>query len=162
MGICSQGSWFAGRAIRDKSSGGELPIRPEDGTRRSRALPDSVVRALRQQRAKQAQLRLAVGASWNGSYDLIFTSTNGGPLEPKVLMRDYKALLKKAGLPSTLRFHDLRHSAATLLLAQGVHPRAIMELLGRSSITVTMNTYGHILPAIMRDAADKMYAILGS
>jgi integrase len=61
-----------------------------------------------------------------------------------------------------MRFHDLRHSAATLLLAQGVHPRAIMELLGHSSITVTMNTYGHVLPAMMRDAADKMDAILGS
>jgi len=64
-------------------------------------------------------------------------------------------------LPATLRFHDLRHSAATLLLAQGVHPRAIMELLGHSSITVTMNTYAHVLPAMMREAADKMDALLG-
>lgn len=71
-------------------------------------------------------------------------------------------LLEKAGLPTTLRFHDLRHTAATLLLAQGVHPRAIMELLGHSSITVTMNVYGHVLPAMMREAADKMEAILGS
>jgi integrase len=77
-----------------------------------------------------------------------------------VLTREYKALLRKAGLPN-IRFHDLRHSAATLLLAQGVHPRAIMELLGHSSITVTMNTYGHVLPALMREAADKMDAILG-
>jgi integrase len=61
-------------------------------------------------------------------------------LAPKVLARDFKALLKKAELPTALRFHDPRHSAATLLLAQGVHPRAIMELLEHSSITVTMNT----------------------
>lgn len=84
----------------------------------------------------------------------------GRPLEPVVLHRAYKALLRKAGLPTTLRFHDLRHSAASLLIAQGVHPRAIMELLGHSSITVTMNVYGHVLPAMMRDAADKMDAIL--
>ena len=78
-----------------------------------------------------------------------------------MLARDYKKLLRKAELPTTLRFHDLRHSAATLLLTQGVHPRAIMELLGHSSITVTMNVYGHVLPAMMRDAADKMDSLLG-
>src|SRR5262249_34105736 len=106
-----------------------------DGSRRSIALPDSVVRALRLQRARQAQQRLAGGLRWNASHDLIFTNETGGPLEPKVLARDYKALLKKANLPATLRFHDLRHSAASLLLTQGIHPRAIMELLGHSSIT---------------------------
>jgi integrase len=85
----------------------------------------------------------------------------GRPLEPILLHRDYKARLKKAELPTSLRFHDLRHSAASLLLAQGVHPRAIMELLGHSSITVTMNVYGHVMPAMMREAADKMDAIIG-
>jgi integrase len=131
-----------------------------DGSRRRIALPDSVIRALRLQRARQAQHRLAAGYGWESGQDLIFTSQNGGPLEPKVLARDYKALLSKAGLSTNLRFHDLRHSAATLLLAQGVHPRAIMELLGHSSIAVTMNTYGHVLPAMMREAADKMDALL--
>lgn len=131
-----------------------------DGSRRTIALPDSVVRALRLQRARQAQQRLAAGLSWDSRHDLIFTNQTGGPLEPKVLARDYKALLKKAELPTTMRFHDLRHSAASLLLAQGVHPRAIMELLGHSSITVTMNVYGHVMPAMMRDAADKMEAII--
>lgn len=132
-----------------------------DGSRRTIALPDSVVRALRLQRAKQAQQRLAAGSEWESSHNLIFTNQAGGPLEPKVLARDYKKLLKAADIPTSLRFHDLRHSAATLLLAQGVHPRAIMELLGHSSITVTMNTYAHVLPAMMREAADKMDSILG-
>jgi len=98
--------------------------------------------------------------SWE-DHGLVFTNRTGRPLEPIVLHRDYKALLKTANLPTKLRFHDLRHSAATLLLAQGVHPRAIVELLGHSSITVTMNTYGHVLPAMMREAADKMDALLG-
>lgn len=131
-----------------------------DGSQRTIALSESVVRALRGQRARQAQDRLAVGIPWQDS-DLVFTNRNGGPIEPIVLHRDYKALLKKAELPPTLRFHDLRHSAASLLLSQGVHPRAIMELLGHSSISVTMNTYAHVFPAMMRDAADKMDAILG-
>jgi integrase len=130
-----------------------------DGSRRTIALPDSVVRSLRAHRARQAQDRLAAGMSWKDQ-DLVFTNRSGRPIEPILLHRDYKALLKNAGLPATLRFHDLRHSAASLLLAQGVHPRAIMELLGHSSITVTMNVYGHVMPAMMRDAADKMDVIL--
>jgi integrase len=115
---------------------------------------------LKVHRARQAEARLAAGASWQDS-DLVFTNAIGRPIEPVVLNRDYKALLKKAELPKTLRFHDLRHSAASLLLAQGVHPRAIMELLGHSSITVTMNVYGHVMPAMMREAAEKMDMILG-
>jgi integrase len=115
---------------------------------------------LKVHRARQAEARLAAGASWQDS-DLVFTNAIGRPIEPVVLNRDYKALLKKAELPKTLRFQDLRHSAASLLLAQGVHPRAIMELLGHSSITVTMNVYGHVMPAMMREAAEKMDMILG-
>jgi len=129
-----------------------------DGSRRTIALPDSVVRALRVQRGYQAEQRLLAGPDWQ-DHGLVFTNGTGRPIEPIILHRDYKALLQKAGLPTTLRFHDLRHSTATLLMAQGVHPRAIMELLGHSSITVTMNVYGHVLPAMMRDAAAKMDAI---
>ena len=108
----------------------------------------------------ESEARLAAGVSRQAS-DLVFTDATGRPIEPVVLNGDYKALLKKAELPTTLRFHDLRHSTASLLLAQGVHPRAIMELPGHSSITVTMNVYGHVLPAMMREAADKMQAIQG-
>jgi len=64
-----------------------------------------------------------------------------------------------ANVPS-VRFHDLRHTAATLLLAQGVDPRTIMETLGHSQISLTLNTYAHVLPALQSDAADKMDAIL--
>jgi integrase len=165
---------FDGRAIRvnqsvqrlstgsDKGKKSELRATETktDGSRRTIALPDSVVRALRMHRARRAQDRLSAGMSWKDQ-NLVFTNRSGRPIEPILLHRDYKALLRKAELPSTLRFHDLRHSAASLLLAQGVHPRAIMELLGHSSITVTMNVYGHVMPAMMRDAADKMDAILG-
>jgi integrase len=60
-----------------------------------------------------------------------------------------------------VRFHDLRHTAATLLLAQGVDPRTIMETLGHSQISLTLNTYSHVLPALQRRAATEMDAILG-
>jgi integrase len=166
---------FDGRAIRvnqsmqrlstgssDKGKRSELQATETktDGSRRTIALPDSVVRALRAHRARQAQDRLVAGMSWTDQ-ELVFTNRSGRPIEPILLHRDYKALLKKAGLPTTLRFHDLRHSAASLLLAQGVHPRAIMELLGHSSISVTMNVYGHVMPAMMRDVAERMDALLG-
>jgi integrase len=93
---------------------------------------------------------------------LVFTNPNGGPLEPITLHRDYKRLLKAAKLPPETRFHDLRHSAASLLLAQGVQLRVIMELLGHSSISLTANTYSHVMPAAMREVADKMESILGT
>ncbi len=61
-----------------------------------------------------------------------------------------------------MTFHDLRHGAASLLLAQGVHPRVVMELLGHSQISLTMNTYSHVIPQLTREAADKMDAVLAA
>ena len=77
------------------------------------------------------------------------------------LFRAFKSLLHKVGLPD-FRFHDLRHSAASLLLAQGVPMRAVMELLGHSNIGTTADIYSHVMPAMMRDVASKMDAVLGS
>ena len=61
-----------------------------------------------------------------------------------------------------MRFHDLRHACASLLLVQGVHPRVVMETLGHSQISLTMNTYSHVLPALQREAADRMEAVLAA
>lgn len=69
-------------------------------------------------------------------------------------------MLKKAGLPETIRFHDLRHSCATLLIAQGVHPRVVMEILRHSQISTTMNTYAHVLPRLQRDATTKIEELI--
>ena len=89
----------------------------------------------------------------------MFTSTVGTPLEPRNVTRQFKALLKVAKLPD-MRLHDLRHSCATLLLAQGVNPRVVMETLGHSQVSLTLNTYSHVLPALQRDAAARMDAAL--
>ena len=131
-----------------------------DRSRRALFLPDGVIRALKAHRLRQLQKRLAAGPRWQDS-GLIFTSGVGTPLEPRNLFRSFKALLRKAGLPD-VRFHDLRHSAASLLLAQGVPMRAVMELLGHSNIGTTADIYSHVMPAMMRDVADKMDAILSS
>ena len=75
------------------------------------------------------------------------------------MTRLFKALLTAARLPN-IRLHDLRHSCATLLLAQGVNPRVVMETLGHSQVSLTLNTYSHVLPALQQDAAARMNAIL--
>jgi integrase len=131
-----------------------------DRSRRTLFLPETVRAALRAHRVRQLQEHLSAGSRWRDS-GLVFTSGIGTPLEPRNLFRRFKALLHKAGLPD-FRFHDLRHSAASLLLAQGVPMRAVMELLGHSSIGTTADIYSHVMPAMMRDVADKMEAIVGS
>ena len=86
----------------------------------------------------------------------------GTAYEPRNLVRHFKILLKRAELRDESRFHDLRHTAASLLLAQGVHPRVVMEILGHSRISLTMDTYSHVMPTAMNEAAAKMDAILGA
>lgn len=70
-------------------------------------------------------------------------------------------MLRQAGLPD-IRFHDLRHTCATLLLAQGVHPKIISERLGHSTVTMTLDTYSHVLPDMQKEAAEKPDALLSS
>jgi integrase len=90
----------------------------------------------------------------------VFTTTIGTPLTRGDVTRRFQRLISQEGLPQ-MRFHDLRHGYASLLLAQGVHPRVAMEALGHSAIGVTMNTYSHVIPALQRDAADRPDAALG-
>ena len=129
-------------------------------SRRTIALPAVVVAALRAHRVRQLEARLAAGGRWQDR-GFVFASSVGTPLEPRNVTRQFKALLTVARLPN-IRLHDLRHSCATLLLAQGVSPRVIMETLGHSQVSLTLNTYSHVLPALQQDAAAKMDAILSS
>lgn len=81
--------------------------------------------------------------------DLVFTAPTGAPLRHNLFYaRHYKPAVVRAGLPEALRFHDLRHTCAALLIAQGGHPKAIMERLGHSSIQVTLDRYGHLFPGL--------------
>jgi integrase len=92
---------------------------------------------------------------------LVFTSTIGTPLDPRNLTDRYKALLGRAGLPA-IRFHDLRHSCASLLIAQGVPMKIVKDTLGHSQISLTVNTYVHLLPETQRQAADAIDRLLGT
>ena len=122
--------------------------------RRSIILPVGAAEALRRQRGRQAEERLAAGSSWTET-DFVLKSTDGTALDPDNVGRSFAQLLDRANLPRT-RFHDLRHSCASLLLAQHVPPRVVMETLGHSRISVTLDTYTHVMPALQRDAADAM------
>jgi integrase len=128
-----------------------------DRSRRELALPAFTLAALSAHRESQTRMLGALA----GPTSYVFTSRTGTPLEARNVVRLWKAVLDKAGLPTTMRFHDLRHSAATLLIAQGVHPRTVMEILGHSQIATTMNTYAQVLPETMSDAAERMDAIFG-
>ncbi len=127
-------------------------------SRRSLALPATILVTLREHRQLQVEERLLAGRRWVES-GLVFTSTIGTPLDGTNVTKSFQRLLAKAGLPKR-RFHDLRHSCATLLLVQNVAPRVVMEVLGHSQISLTMNTYSHVLPTLKREAALKMDAVL--
>jgi len=128
------------------------------------------VASFARRKADQDLERKWAGARWQET-GYVFTTRIGTPMDPRDLLRDYYKITrpkpkKKGEQPPKLpfppiRFHDLRHSAATLLLAQGVSPRYIAELLGHSRVSFTMETYAHVLPEVQKQAATKMDEILG-
>jgi integrase len=148
------------RQLMRGPEGFEFPEPKTASGRRVVSLPARAVDALRAHRSRQLEERLAAGAAWH-DWDLVFCNTVGKPIEGQNLTRrSFKPLLARAGLPP-IRFHDLRHTAATLLLAQNVHPKVVQERLGHSQIAVTMDTYSHVMPSMQREAADKLDAMLG-
>jgi integrase len=102
----------------------------------------------------QEIIKQFAGYRWKEN-DLIFTSTVGTPVDWRNMYREFKSIIKKADLPD-IRFHDLRHTTATLMLQQGIHPKVVQERLGHSNISLTLNTYSHVLPSMQDAAAEKM------
>jgi integrase len=127
-------------------------------SRRTVPLPISVVAVLRAHQERQQQAREAAGHRWIET-GLVFTTATGTPISPRNDYRTFRELLVRGDL-RRIRLHDLRHTAASLLLAQGESPRVIMEILGHSQISVTMNTYSHVSPEVARDAATRMNNLL--
>lgn len=126
--------------------------------KRAVLLSKVIITKLHGQHIVQSYEKLFAGDRWQEN-DLIFPSTLGTPLDPRNLFRDFKAILKQANLPD-IRFHDLRHTAATLMLQQDVHPKVVQERLGHSDIALTLNTYSHVLPDIQEEAAEKLDQLL--
>jgi integrase len=123
-------------------------------SRRTIPLPAASAKVLRTHRANQAAEALALGPAW-GESGLVFTSAVGTVIEPRNLNRFFDELIAKAGV-RRIRFHDLRHTCASLLLAQHVPARIVMEILGHSQLAMTTDLYSHVMPTALREAADAM------
>lgn len=127
-------------------------------SRRTIPLPAALVEELRAHRTRQLEERLAAGSLWI-EHGLVFPSLTGTPLDPRNALRAFTAVAAGAGLVG-IGLHTLRHTCASLLLAQDVHPRVVMETLGHSGISITMDTYSHVMPQQQREAADRMQSAL--
>jgi len=140
-------------SVKRTLSGGE-GSRPVFGTpktaksRRTVGLTGTAVETLERHRVAQEEERSRLGPLWHNT-GLVFRSTTSTPVNRHNLMnRSFKPLLEKAGLPQSTRFHDLRHTAASLLFSQGTHPKLVQEALGHSTIAVTMDVYSHMIPSM--------------
>lgn len=133
----------------------------EPKTRRSRRsvrLPEMTVTALKRHRKQQAEWRLARGPEYH-DHDLICAQPDGEPLSPLALTQGFGRLMKRLHIP--MRFHDLRHTHATLLLRQGINPKIVAERLGHASIGTTMDLYSHVLPDMQEESVRKLDEALG-
>jgi integrase len=130
-------------------------------SRRTIAMPAPVASALLQHMKRQLEERMLIGDAWEGDQwsSLVFTDEIGRPLTSFRVSRRFRKLLHLAGLPP-MRYHDLRHGAASLMAAQGVPARVAMEILGHAQISTTMNIYTHIAPELQRDAAERLSSAL--
>jgi integrase len=150
-----------GRQLQRMRDGSGLKfVAPKGGKGRTLRLPASTVEALKVHRARQAEEKLKAGPLYRDG-GLVFASEIGTPLEPSNIdRRSFKPLLTRAGLPD-IRFHDLRHTCATMLLSEGVNPKFVQELLGHADIKLTLGTYSHFLPSMGDYAANAMERALG-
>jgi integrase len=127
-------------------------------SRRAVNLPEEMLRALLDHERRQRAAKENLGSSWVSS-GYIFTSSIGTPIDPRNLYREFQTVCRSAGL-GDWHPHELRHSAASLMLAQGVKIQVVSQVLGHSSIRMTADVYGHILDPDRREAADAMGSLL--
>jgi integrase len=124
------------------------------GSRRTIELPRVAIEALERHARRQKEMKEAAGDEWKEE-GFVFTSRKGTPLDPGNALHRFQKLLKKNELPK-VRFYDLRHTHASLLIAEGVHAKKIAERLGHASIKLTMDTYGHLFEGSDRESAERM------
>lgn len=145
---------------RMREGGGLVFSEPKNASRRTVDLPQRAVEALRSHRKRLLEEQLRAGGQW-GNSGLVFASGKGTPLDAQnIVNRHFKPLLKRAGL-SNIRWHDLRHTYATLLLAKGVHPTYVQKSLGHASVQLTLDRYSHWMPSMGRNTAEGIDEALG-
>jgi integrase len=139
--------------------GGIIESKPKSSRGyRSIILPPFALEALKKHRERQEFMRQGA-LKWQEN-DYVFCTSHGTPFAATNLRTEFKALLRKAGLPD-IRFHDMRHSVATLLLELGTYPKIVQELLGHANIGMTTDIYSHVMPTMQKEAMAKLDALLG-
>jgi integrase len=145
---------------RIREGGGLVFSEPKNASRRTIDLPQRALEVLKRHRKRQLEQQLSSGAKWQDN-DLVFTTTIGTAVDAQnVVNRHFKPLLRRAGLPD-IRWHDLRHTSATLLLSRGTHPKYVQQLLGHASIQLTLDRYSHWMPSMGKLTASAMDEALG-
>ena len=145
---------------RVREGGGLVFSEPKNASKRTIDLPQRALEALRSHRKRQLEQQLKAGAKWQNN-DLVFTTTIGTAVDAQnVVNRHFKPLLRRAGLPD-IRWHDLRHTCATLLLSRGTHPTYVQKLLGHASVQLTLDRYSHWMPSMGKLTASAMDEALG-
>lgn len=137
---------------------GELILRETKtaGSRRPIALDDITIALLRQHRQAQKENRILFGPAYQAqNFDYVCTWPDGKLMDPDYITHAFPRILKILNLPS-VRFHDLRHTSATMLLKAGINPKVVSERLGHTDIRITLNTYSHVLPDMQKEAAEKL------
>jgi integrase len=122
--------------------------------KRSIALGSKTIEVLRAHFERQQSERLAAGEKWQ-EHGLIFTTSLGGPIHPRNLLRDFKRLLRDAGLPA-IRFHDLRHTTAALMLNNNIPLIVVSRRLGHAKASITLDYYAHLIPSMQTETAEKI------
>lgn len=148
-----------GAECQHRTGGGLVLVEPKTkASKRTNVLPAPLVEELRAHRAQVNRRRLAAGEAWDATHDLVFPAAGGGLIDPSRDHTEWKSLLKKAGLRD-VRLHDARHTAATLLLVQGVDLRTVMSIMGWTEMA-TAQRYTHAVDELRRRAARQMGALL--
>jgi integrase len=146
------------RQLRRDKSGLSTTDTKTATSRRAINLVEPMLDLLRKHRQQQRKQKILLGPEWVKT-DFIFTTMIGAPIDPRNLLREFKGICSKAGL-GNWHVHELRHSAASLMLAQGVKLQVVSEVLGHSSIRMTSDVYGHILAPDRSAAAEAIGSIL--
>lgn len=133
---------------------------PKSGKGRTVALPSLPVTALQAHKVEQARNRLSLGPVYNNHY-LVFAKADGEPWEPNSFTNAFTAFVLGKKLPH-MSFHSLRHTHATLLLKQGIHPKVVSERLGHAKVGITLDIYSHVLPGMQEEAAQRIDSVLRS
>jgi integrase len=155
----AKGAAIIQRSVQRQPQMGMVFVEPMTRTsRRKVQLPLGVVHMLKDHRALVAKQRLAASVEWQDN-NLVFPALSGGPIDPARVNQALHMALHRAGLPP-VRVHDLRHTAATLLLEAGTHPKVVQDLLGHSSIAMTLDLYSHVTPRIQQEATTRMQEVL--